>query len=857
MGGNQMASILKRVMAILFVLLFTLPLYASEVVVPNFSFEEGSMANGYPISWPTPFGTVVMGKDIAISDARASHGKYSLRVDDQKTSISLGLRSAQIPATVGMIYTATADVYVETGMAQFYLEFWNNSGQRIDTVLINETAIGEWRKVSVMKQAPVGTTYVTLLVYGGLANVGVSYYDNITLRMDTEDNAIKLQELVPVAGSITPIVQKTFQHEEALFGYNPWYTRNEVTFDKYNRPYIRYRTDDLDETGFIHTLRNNRWVELDFTATIKANFPSFQSFVKGGGWDGAAVVFDADDDLYTLVRIRLNDGKQVNLLLYSSDYGDTFKCYQLPSGVTSIEQRSGHSTLNRPPLIGLYSVRQDHPAEYASYNFFHVLQPVKDGDELILSTPVLVTMDALPPSQHSGGASFAASSLDKAFITWAEATDPQIAYAGAPTYVATYDIQAGKIVDKTLLTYASPVNDSHNTPGIVMDSKGYLHVISGAHGANFYYAQSLAPYNTAEWTKPIAVLETGFAGSIGGSERGRQTYLSFLADADDTLHIACRQWRQNKEVYFDGSLYGALSYQQKPAGQPWGDAQVLIVPPTTTYSIFYHKMSLDREGRLYLSYNFRTNVGGYNFETPVYQYRAVITSADLGKTWQLATSQDFANGIFATAPTLNGTPGRIEARVVDKQGNPLAGVTITAGPKQTVTSEDGRFVVDDIYVNQLTLTARKQGYRSWYSQVVLPQNEVVSLLVELTQDAEMDIDFGALFSESWKIGVEAQQTNSGWRLNFNNRLGASGLTLRFDPDEHYWAIRFEGRAVQPANQQLTMRTTHLDGVEEQSLVLDNQWRQYEVEVPTDLKQFNLASSGTGGTIEIRNMRLVK
>jgi hypothetical protein len=40
-----------------------------------------------------------------------------------------------------------------------------------------------------------------------------------------------------------------------------------------------------------------------------------------------------------------------------------------------------------------------------------------------------------------------------------------------------------------------------------------------------------------------------------------------------------RQWRQDQDPYFDGHYFGALSYQQKPPGGEWSEAQVLVVPP--------------------------------------------------------------------------------------------------------------------------------------------------------------------------------------------------------------------------------------------------------------------------------------
>jgi hypothetical protein len=656
-----------------------------------------------------------------------------------------------------------------------------------------------------------------------------------------------------------PIVNTPFRHEGAQFGYQPWYVRNEVTFDSYNRPYIRYRTDDLDETGYIQTMRHSRWVKLDFTPAIKAAFPNFGSYIRGGGWNGATVVFDADDDLYTIVTIRLTDNSQYNVLLYSTDYGDTFQVYKLPDGVTAIEQWVGHNSLNRPPLIGVYRMRADHPATYASYNTMQVLQPVKKKDGLSFLEPVLVTNNSLSPSQHSGGASFAVScAADKAFITWVETVDANTTLSGAPTYVATYDINNNQIVDKSFIAYAPPVNDGHNTPGIAIDSQGYLHVISGAHGDNFFYAKSLEPYSTGSgWTTPVPVLQTGAKNLATGVERGRQTYLAFLIDAQDTLHIAFRQWRENIDPYFYGRLYGALSYQQKPVGQPWSDATPLIVPPVPTYSIYYHKLHQDRAGRLYLSYSFRSNVGDYNFETPVYQWRALITSADSGQSWKLATSQDFATGVFTDAPSYSGEPGYIQVQVIDRYGSPLAGVTLEAGVFTTETDEEGRATFEDLYVDVLTLTARKTEYRTWVQEITLPQGRPQELVIALRTAEEVVADFGALFSSGLRFGVESTPVDDRWRVDYSNKLGTSGFTLRFDQNEGYWAICFEARAIQPNSQELTARVTHLDGVETLPVQLNSQWQEYRMEAPNSLTQFNLASSGQPSIIEIRNVRLVK
>jgi hypothetical protein len=89
-------------------------------------------------------------------------------------------------------------------------------------------------------------------------------------------------------------------------------------------------------------------------------------------------------------------------------------------------------------------------------------------------------------------------------------------------------------------------------------------------------------------------------------------------------------------------MYGTLSLQSKPKGRPWGPAQSLIVGPVPGYSIFLHKLTIDRRGNLYLAYRYSTSNAEYRdvflAENP---QDAVLTSGDGGNTWKLAQTSDF------------------------------------------------------------------------------------------------------------------------------------------------------------------------------------------------------------------------
>ena len=104
---------------------------------------------------------------------------------------------------------------------------------------------------------------------------------------------------------------------------------------------------------------------------------------------------------------------------------------------------------------------------------------------------------------------------------------------------------------------------------------------------------------------------------------------------------------------------------RKLAGQDWEPHKYLMVPFRNMYSCWYHKMSLDRQGRLFLSYIYYANqlsdaqLESYKAkwpdETPtdVTQHAGnwrwgltphdpgMLVSDDKGDSWHLATTADF------------------------------------------------------------------------------------------------------------------------------------------------------------------------------------------------------------------------
>lgn len=450
--------------------------------------------------------------------------------------------------------------------------------------------------------------------------------------------------VAPAGQALTlPIVLRPYEHENWQFGYAPDYAPNEVYFDRHNRPYIRQRGEsDTVSTG-LQVLEGGRWILRPFTAAIQQVFPDYREVAYGaGGFLGAKIAFDGEDGAYTLLRLSLQTPQLV--LVYTPDAGKSYQVYPIPGGAFDLEQFTGHNALNTPPPILSYVFVKPHPAEFAAYYDLNLILPQKVDGKLVLGAPVKIAENCVGSCQHSGAPASTVTRDGKTHIVWGEIAPDDA--PGVPEYVATYDHATGKVSPKVLLGYGPPVNDVHNVPAITQDSRGYLHVVIGSHGQAFQYVRSLRPGDASEWTKPVPVLSAGYVDDKTDADgAGRQTYISLVCDQQDTLHIAFRQWRRNVDQHHPGQIYAALSVQSKPAGGEWSAAQPIVVPPVPGYSIYYHKLTTDRRGRLFLSYSYWTS-HVYQEDFPDrYHDNAVVMSEDGGKTWRLLQTPTLAAAV--------------------------------------------------------------------------------------------------------------------------------------------------------------------------------------------------------------------
>ncbi len=415
-----------------------------------------------------------------------------------------------------------------------------------------------------------------------------------------------------------PITLTPYRHENEQFGYLPDYpVESQYYFDPANRPYT------------LSSGRLSRWSDGAWQAD------RVQAPLAGRGaavaWEPSStkIGFDRDGGVYLLATAR-----RAVALVYSRDGGKTFSVATIPGReneprAMNLEVSTGHNGGDGPPpLLRFTRTASDPKRIWRKINDLELFLPERSGDAIALGEPILISRHCIGLSTHSGIPSSVVSRGTKVHVIWAEATEPEEKVPGVPTFVVSYDRATRSLGRPVLIGYGAPPNDVHNSPSITMDRQGYLHALVGTHGRPFQYARSLVPNDAhGGWTPPEP---TG--------EGLQQTYIGLVCGADDTLHLAFRLWHSG-EAPFPASQYAALAYQRKPPGKPWEPPRTLVLPAFSEYSVYYHRLGIDRAGRLMLSYDYWSTFWFYRTDQRGSR-RALIVSADGGRNWKLAEGRD-------------------------------------------------------------------------------------------------------------------------------------------------------------------------------------------------------------------------
>ena len=460
----------------------------------------------------------------------------------------------------------------------------------------------------------------------------------------------------------------SYDRERELYDYKPRFKPNIVTFDNNNRPYIMVaklaNEDPADNTYtyfsrewydgyYVQTLdENNQWVMIDIDELYK-QIPAYSTsytnfrFRTGVAVSDDQIAFDADGGIYFYVTepqgyVMGTWAGLTNYAFYCPD-GDisNWQGYSLPGNSYLFETGDTFISDKTPPtLIGMGG---------SIYKYYGISRNA--DDTITIASPVEISdtsISALTAPQHSGAVK---TSITIGEIVHFVYQDYSNLYGTnndeTGQYYSYYNKSTGEIGEPVFLgsTVGFVDNgkpDTHNGPVITADSNRNLHVVLGAHGSMMKYTYSTDMGKT--WANAVDLY-------------GNATYPSTVSTPDGTIHLV---YRKNLTMG-DGFKY-RLWYARKPLGGAWEDMGQLVNPSHLGYSIYYHKFTVDRIGRLFLNYYYLTanhtqqelddmatkwpNDPAFDPSHIGYPHDAVIImSGDNGDSWKIATTDDFVAGI--------------------------------------------------------------------------------------------------------------------------------------------------------------------------------------------------------------------
>jgi hypothetical protein len=99
-----------------------------------------------------------------------------------------------------------------------------------------------------------------------------------------------------------------------------------------------------------------------------------------------------------------------------------------------------------------------------------------------------------------------------------------------------------------------------------------------------------------------------------------------------------RLWKKAPDFAPHGS-YATLAHMSKAPGAPWSKPYLLVTAPIADYSIFYHRLTIDRAGALFLSYDYWSTYWFYRTDH-VGSRRVLLVTKDGGRNWAFARNRD-------------------------------------------------------------------------------------------------------------------------------------------------------------------------------------------------------------------------
>lgn len=481
-----------------------------------------------------------------------------------------------------------------------------------------------------------------------------------------EHQAAELSQNITIVPGSAPIQYTgVFTRERELYGYNPRFMPWPVFFDKDNRPYMLaavpegssvgddrfyYINNFSTEQAYIQTLDDNgNWVAYDVISTLKNLYaPGSQYYFPkiSTGYNLTHRIF-FDDDNRVFVSMCATVPNIATLFLCKNANEQTWEPFEITGSLYVWPESFDTFTSSEKEIATMPTKLRD--VDY--YISLYKVNKLPEGG-LILgnSERVVDTAAAVRTGEHSGYLNSTVTVGDYVHFVWLDSVD-QTEEKYTKQYHTSYNRRTGKVQGPHYMgaTYGywpegvAPA-DVHNAPSITVDRNKVLHVVLGGHGSQAKYTYSTDQGQT--WAPAVDM--------PGGN--AYNTYPTLITDRENTLHLVYRCTEPT------GTGRYKLAYSRKKAGQAWQDMGALVSPGNDGYSVYYHKMTVDRLGRLFLHYYYHpaqmseADKAEYRTTYPslpdpdtetLYTFDPVIIMTDNGgDTWKIATTADFAVGLI-------------------------------------------------------------------------------------------------------------------------------------------------------------------------------------------------------------------
>ena len=410
----------------------------------------------------------------------------------------------------------------------------------------------------------------------------------------------------------------TFTRERDMFNYNPRFVSQKITFKPNNTPVMRfglhgaigthktpYGGKVITKENYIQYLgENGQW---HITTSHIKSLKQFLGLKKteelhifSGERISDMVEFDDNGYAYTLVETSMNTKKH-SYLLFSKDAMKTWQVLELPKHSTfRLESDVFHNDRQKPPVILMKSKQlglclfNPELTKKGRLKLGHMIRLVQE--------PKAHFRDVM-----AGAGNATVTTDNKTFVTYMVA-EKREGIKGTPHYIVSYNHRTKEVSKPHFLGESGHRVDAHNAPVIALDSNKNLHVLLGTHWHSMVYYKSKNPMNISQWNEPYYIEGNG----DNRWSRNGLTYPGFIIDHKNTIHLVVRG-RNSEFVKNDTAdpalnknwshiLDYALVYIRKKENGDWESRKDLVVPKHKNYSNWYHKISIDKKGNIYLAY---------------------------------------------------------------------------------------------------------------------------------------------------------------------------------------------------------------------------------------------------------------